>query len=70
VDGSCLGDGRAEAGDLIRRGDDSWVTAFICFLGIANNTYAELMPLFFGLKFANNMGCNKVCYYPNSKNYY
>jgi len=67
VDGNCLCDGRAGAGGLIRRGDGSWVTGFNGFLGIANNTYAELMTLFFGLKLANNMGCNQVYCYSNLK---
>jgi len=43
VDESCLGDGRAGAGGLIRRGDGSWVTGFNDFIGIGNNTYAELL---------------------------
>ena len=67
VDGSCLCDGRAGAGGLIRIGDGNWVTGFSGFMGIANNTYAELMTLFFGVKLANNMGCNQVCCYSDSK---
>jgi len=67
VDGSCLCDGRAGAGGLIRIGDGNWVTRFSGFMGIANNTYAELMTLFFGVKLANNMGCNQVCCYSDSK---
>jgi len=37
-------------------------------MGIANNTYAELMTLFLGLKLAKSMGCNQVCCYLDSKN--
>ena len=67
MDESYLGDGRAGAGGLLRRGDGSWVTGFNGFLGIANNTYAELMTLFVGVKLPNNMGCNQVCCYSDSK---
>jgi hypothetical protein len=43
------------------------VVGFSGFLGIVNNTYSELMTLFIGLKLANNMGCNQVCCYRDSK---
>jgi len=67
VDESCLGDCKAGVGGLINRGNGSWVTGFIGFLDIENNTYAELMTLFFGLRLANNMDCNQVCCYSDSK---
>ncbi|PNX89435.1 hypothetical protein L195_g045554, partial [Trifolium pratense] len=34
--------GRAGTGGLIRRGDGSWVIGFSSFLGMSNNTYAEI----------------------------
>jgi len=37
------------------------------FLVIANNTYAELMTLFHGLKLAKNIGCHHICWYSDSK---
>ncbi|XP_045810247.1 uncharacterized protein LOC123904656 [Trifolium pratense] len=44
VDGSCLGaPGRAGFGGLIRRGSGDWIVGFSGFLGVADNTYAELM---------------------------
>lgn len=43
------------------------VVGFNGFLGIFNNTYSELMTLFIGLKLSNNMGCNQICCYPDSK---
>jgi len=44
-----------------------WVTGFSGFLGIANNTYAELMALFLFLKLAKNIGCNQICCYLDPK---
>jgi ribonuclease HI len=68
VDGSCLGDsGRAGAGGLIRSGDGSWLIGFSCFLGIADNTYAELMALYHGLNLAMYNGYTYICCYSDSK---
>jgi ribonuclease HI len=68
VDRSCLGDSwRAGAGGLIRRGDGSWVIGFSCFLRIANNTYAELIAIFYGLNLASYQGCTVCCCYSDSK---
>jgi len=46
VDGSCSGhSGGAGAGGLIKRGDGSWVVGFSSYLGLSNNTYAEIMAI-------------------------
>jgi hypothetical protein len=65
VDGSCLGDsGRAGFGGLVREGDGSWIIGFSGFLGISNNTFAQLMAIFHGLKIARERGCRRIhCYY-------
>jgi ribonuclease HI len=68
VDGSCLGvSSRAGTCGLIRRGDGSWVIGFSCYLGISNNTYAELMAIYQGLNLALNYGCSYICCYSDSR---
>jgi ribonuclease HI len=68
VDGSYLGDSdRAGAGGLIRSGDGSWLIGFSCFLGKADNTYAELMALYHGLNLAMYNGYTYICCYSDSK---
>jgi ribonuclease HI len=64
VDGSCLGNpGRAGFDGLIRNGYGVWIVGFSGFLGIANNTLAELMVLYHELKIARAHGyCRFVCY--------
>jgi ribonuclease HI len=68
VDGSCLGDpGRAGFGGLFRYGDGEWISGFSGYLGIANNTFAELMALYHGLKIAREAGNNRLFCYSDSK---
>ncbi|CAJ2665276.1 unnamed protein product [Trifolium pratense] len=68
VDGSCLGDsGRAGFGGLIREGDGSWIIGFSGFLGISNNTFAELMAVFHGLKIARERGYRRIHCYSDSQ---
>ncbi|KAK2378521.1 hypothetical protein QL285_066416 [Trifolium repens] len=68
VDGSCNTiSGRAGTGGLIRRGDGSWVIGFSSFLGMSNNTYAEIMAIYQGLRLAKDSGCLFVICYSDSK---
>ncbi|MCI22455.1 ribonuclease H protein, partial [Trifolium medium] len=47
---------RANFGGLIRHGDGKWIIGFSGYLGIANNTFPELMALYHGLKIAREAG--------------
>ncbi|GAU44585.1 hypothetical protein TSUD_136320 [Trifolium subterraneum] len=68
VDDSCLGDSsRADFGCLIREGDDSWIIGFNGFLGISNNTFAELMAVFNGLKIARERGYTRIHCFSDSQ---
>ncbi|PNX83362.1 ribonuclease H [Trifolium pratense] len=68
VDGSCLGNpGRAGFGGLIRNGGGEWIVRFSGFLGIANNTLAELMTLYHGLKIARASAYHRFFCYSDSK---
>ncbi|CAJ2646723.1 unnamed protein product [Trifolium pratense] len=68
VDGSCLGtSGRTGFGGLIRRSDGSWIIGFSGYLGLKDNTFAELMAIYHGLKIARDLGFSSILCYSDSQ---
>lgn len=67
VDGSSQGNpGTSGFGGLLRRGDGSWISGYMGFLGVTGSLHSELVALFHGLELAWRLRLDWLCCYSDS----